>query len=163
MNAQYKRVFYSAVHKNSRRNFSNPPPVPGTSDARVSKSEAMENKAMASIIALTEAHEEKFNLVDVMDFRVTDECLPIFNVNGTMRKTQKSKLVQKLQMETLKVNNYIVIVDMGFLWHLASPTAEDREKTDNSRFTWRDYTSKPFSLVMARHRQASAVIMVNDR
>ena len=118
--------FYSAVHKNSRRNFSNPPPVPGTSDARVSKSEAMENKAMASIIALAEAHEEKFNLVDVMDFRVTDECLPIFNVNGTMRKTQKSKLVQKLQMETLKVNNYIAIVDIEFLWCMAKGQRKNR-------------------------------------
>lgn len=155
--------FYSAVHKNSRRNFSNPPPVSGTSDARVNKSEAMENKAMASIIALAEAHEEKFNLVDVMDFRVTDECLPIFNVNGTMRKTQKSKLVEKLHMETFNANKYIAIVDMGFFWRLASPTVEDREKADNSRFTWRDYASKLFSLVMARHRQASTVIMVNDR
>ncbi|KAG1648975.1 hypothetical protein GQR58_029417 [Nymphon striatum] len=88
-----KISFYSTVHRNSRRNFSNPPPVTGQTNMTITKTEAMENKAMSSIVALAEAHDEKFNLVDVMDYRVTDECLPIFNINGTMKKTQKSKLL----------------------------------------------------------------------
>ncbi|KAG0718244.1 Aromatic-L-amino-acid decarboxylase [Chionoecetes opilio] len=99
--------FYSTVHRNSRRNFSNPPPVIGDNTDKVIKSEAMENKAMASIIALAEAHDHKFNLINVMEYRVTDECLPIYNVNGTMRKTQKSKEVDKLYMETLDSKEYI--------------------------------------------------------
>ncbi|KAG0726089.1 hypothetical protein GWK47_037296 [Chionoecetes opilio] len=98
--------------RNSRRNFSNPPPVIGDNIDKATKSEAMENKAMASIIALAEAHDDKFNLINVMEYRVTDECLPIYNVNGTMRKTQMSKLVDKLYMETLDSKEYIAIVDM---------------------------------------------------
>ncbi len=46
---------------------------------------------MAAVISLAETDTETFNLVDVMDYRITDECLSIYNVNGTMRKTQKSK------------------------------------------------------------------------
>ena len=80
-----------------------------------------------------------------------------------MRKTQKSKLVEKLHMESLNAKQYIAIVDMGFVWRLASPIVEDREKADNSSFTWRDYASKLFSLIMVRHAQACTIIMVNDQ
>ncbi|KAG1659153.1 Zwei Ig domain protein zig-8 [Nymphon striatum] len=76
-----KSSFYSTVHRNSRRNFSNPPPVTGQTNMTITKTEAMENKAMSSIVALAEAHDEKFNLVDVMDYRVTDECLPIYKID----------------------------------------------------------------------------------
>ena len=66
-------------------------------------------------------------------------------------------------MESLNAKQYIAIVDMGFVWCLASPTVEDREKADNFSFTWREYASKLFSLIMARHAQACTIIMVNDR
>ena len=33
---------------------------------------------MASVIEMAEEHNEKFVLVDIMEYRVTDECLPIF-------------------------------------------------------------------------------------
>jgi hypothetical protein len=79
--------FYSSVHRNSRKNVSNPPQVRGEQYDKVNKSEAMENSAMASIIAPAEDDDEKFNLFDMMDYRLTDECLPIFNVNVTMRTT----------------------------------------------------------------------------
>ena len=85
-----KVSFYSTVHIRSKHNFSNPPPMRGEQCDKVNKSEAIENRAMASIIALAEADDEKCNLVAVMDYRITDECLPIFNVNGTMRKTHAS-------------------------------------------------------------------------
>ena len=48
--------------------------------------------------------------------RVTEECLPIFNVNGTMRKGQKSKLAQKFNFIELDFRDrYIALVDMGFI------------------------------------------------
>ena len=31
---------------------------------------------------------------------------------------------------------YTAIVDMGFIWRLATPTKEDREKTDGTKYTW---------------------------
>ena len=41
--------------------------------------------------------------------------LTIFNVNGTMTKTQKSKLVDALNMEVINPapNEYIAMLDMG--------------------------------------------------
>ena len=106
----------------------------------------MENRAMASVIWLAESGKEKFTLAQVMEFRVTDECLSIFNINGTMKKVQKSKLVEKLNMQPVDPvpDQYISIVNMGFLWRLATPTAEDREKADGPVFTWGDYAEKLF-------------------
>ena len=56
-----------------------------------------------------------------------------------MVKVQKSKLVQKLNWKEIpdwQLQTYISIVDMGFLWRLAPPSSEDREKNDGSSFTW---------------------------
>ena len=54
------------------------------------------------------------------------------------------------------------IVDMEFMWQMCFPSAEDREKNDESHFTWRDYASKIFSSIMSRHIDASTIIFVND-
>ncbi len=55
---------------------------------------------MASIIGLVECsgalkHE------DILHHHFIDECLSIFNVNGTIRKIQKSKILQKLTMNVI--------------------------------------------------------------
>jgi len=72
-----------------------------------------------------------------MEYRVTDECLPIFNINGTMRKTQKSKLIEVLDLESLQhvPGDYVAITDMGFMWRLSLPSAEQRNKHDGEVFT----------------------------
>ena len=53
--------------------------------------DAMESQAMASVIWLAQMAEERVTLAQVMEYHVTDECLPIFNINSTMKKVQKSK------------------------------------------------------------------------
>ena len=68
---------------------------------------------------------------------------------------QKSKLLQKLP---LNVNSYTALV----IWHLASPTAEQRVKSDGFPYTWGDYTEKIVSIVLARHVSATTIICVND-
>ena len=131
---------------------------------KVTRTDAMENKAMTSIISLAETGEDKLTLSQVMEYRVTDECLPIFNINGTMKKVQKSKPIDKLNLQPLEnvQEGYIAIVDMGFLWRLATPSVDDREKADGTTFTWRDYATKMFSLALSRHRLAGRIIFVND-
>ena len=66
------------------------------------------------------------------EYCMTDESLPIFNISGTMKKVQKSKLFEKLHTEPMDPvpDKYTALVDMGFLWRLATPSAEDREKPD---------------------------------
>ena len=54
--------------------------------------------------------------LEVMKHRLTEECLTLFNVNGTFRKTQKSKILQKLTQQPLDVQSYMVFVDMGMIW-----------------------------------------------
>lgn len=100
-----------------------------------------------------------------MEYRVTNECLPIFNVNGTMMKTQKSKIVESFHMQPTDPlpTEYIAILNMGFIWHLSTPSFEDRTRCDGTNFTWRDYATKMFSIITARHKDAAQSILVNDR
>ena len=65
-----------------------PPPVSIDESAqKVTKTDAMENKAMAEIITLAQRLGDGLVLLsEVMEYRVTEECLPIFNINGTLMK-----------------------------------------------------------------------------
>ena len=51
---------------------------------------------------------------------MTEECLSVYNVDGSMRKTQRSKLLEKfLLIPVLEVpREYVSLIDMGV--HLAS-------------------------------------------
>ena len=115
----------------------------------------MENRALASIV----------NLIDVLslpELMKHQECLTLFNANSTFRKTQKSKLLQKLAYQPLDVNSYMALVDMGMMWCLASPTAEERVKSDGSPYIWGDYTNKIGSVILACHVNATTIICIND-
>ena len=56
----------------------------------------------------------------------------------------------------------IALVDIAFLWQLASQSAVDREKPDRTTFTLGDYAKKLFSIILVRHPHASQVVFVND-
>ena len=121
---------YDTVHKNSRLTFAHDKllkPSGETSKQRVGE---MERGALAAIVDLVEIS----NLVDltqIMKHRITAECLPIFNANGTFRKVQKSNLLEKLSLNPVNAPRlYTALVDMGLIWHLATPIPEDREKLD---------------------------------
>ena len=92
---------------------------------------------------------------------MTDECLSIFNVNGVLVKNQKSKLLEMLNFKEtiiLPTNEDITaLVDMGFVWRLATPTSEDREKNDGTNFSWGDYAKKMLSMIVQRHPVATTV------
>ena len=66
-----------------------------------------------------------------MKHRTTEESLSVFNVNGSMRKTQKSKLKEKMDRFPLdpSLDESVGIIEMGFLWRLANLTAD--AKVDN--------------------------------
>ena len=59
-----------------------------------------------------------------MSCRRTEVCLPIFNINGQMRKSVKAKLVDWFLMDKTNLDDvaYISINDTGYLWRLAVPT-----------------------------------------
>ena len=75
-------------------------------------------------------------LVDILENRVTDECLAVFNTNGTMIKTQKSKLLQSFVFAPLDftdLQNNTAVVDMGFSGDQVCPPLKiDRKETKRS-------------------------------
>ncbi len=78
------------------------------------------SRALASVVNLVDV-SGLVSLSEVMKHRLTEECLPLSNVNGTFRKTQKSKLLQNLTQQLLEVPSYTSLVDMGMIWRFASP------------------------------------------
>ena len=66
--------------------------------------------------------------------------MALFNSNGTYRKTQKSKLTQKLTLQHVDFQEpYVALVDMGMICRMATPTAEDRQTQDGTPYKWSDY------------------------
>ncbi|CAL8328785.1 unnamed protein product [Merluccius merluccius] len=55
----------------------------------------MEWSALKAVINLVEV-SQLVNLPELLEHCVVEDCVTLFNSNGTYRKTQKSKLIQKL-------------------------------------------------------------------
>ena len=126
------------------------------------KAQEMERSALSAVVELVEI-SGGFELEDVLQHRVTEECLSIYNVNGTLRKTQKSKLMEAMTLnDKPEPVNYTAVIDMGLIWRLASPTTEDRQKPDGTTYTWGDYAQKLVELVITRHKKAVRIICIND-
>ena len=126
------------------------------------KASDMEKQALSAVVELVEI-AGAFKLEDILKHRVTEESLAIFNVNGTMRKCQKSKLIKSLTLNNIsQPNDYTALVDMGLIWQLATPTTENKEKADGSLYTWEDYADKVFKLILERHPNAKRLILIND-
>ena len=114
-----EKQIYDRINLNKRSNFSKPTVDKNT--GKVRKTDAMENRAMVKIISLAET--AWVDLEELMRYRLTNICLPLFNINGQMRKAVKSTLINSFEMHetALEGVSYISIVDMGFIWRLAAP------------------------------------------
>ena len=87
----------------------------------------MEGAGLVSVIQLAEGTGAL--TLENIKYRVTEECLSIFNVDGSIRHTTKSKLLEHLSLQPvlIKPSWYCSIVNMGLIWRLATPTPDDRE------------------------------------
>jgi hypothetical protein len=122
---------------------------------------AMETKAIVSLIEL--ARKENPQLFhDIWNYRITDHSLSVFNTNGTIRKCNKSKLVDMLKFVEINPDSYVAVCDMGLMWRLATPNTDDRNKGDGTVFSWHDYALKMYEIMKNRHTKAETLIMVND-
>ena len=154
------KSLFEPVPKNRRVTFAKE--EKGTSKSPKDKivAHVMESQGLASIIEIV----EKSGLVDlneIMKHRITEESLSIFNANGTFR-VQKSKLLEKFNLQPIQLDEYVALIDMGMIWRMATPTVEDREKADGTVYTWGDYVSKIINLIISRHPDAIKLVLVND-
>ena len=117
---------------------------------------------MVKIISIAET--AGVDLEELRRYHLTKICLPLFNINGQMRKAVKSPLINSFEMHetTLEGVSYISIVDMSFIWRLAAPSIDDRESAEGD-FTWRNYATKIFNIILQRHPDAVEYHLVNDR
>jgi len=122
----------------------------------------MEQNALRTVINLVE-DSQLVNLSELLEHHVIDECLALFNCNGTYRKTQKSKLIQKLFLQPVSLQeSYTALVDMGMIWRMATPSPEDCQTQDGTSYKWSDYFHKVTSIIFACHNNAQCIICVND-
>ena len=156
-----EKSIYDRIKRNLRLTFAEIPLQKVSGEALKMKQGEMESRALASVVNLVDVGG-LLSLPELMKHRISEDCLTLFNANGTFRKIQKSELLQKLTMQLLDVNSYTALVDMGMIWCLASPTAEERVKSDGSPYTWGDYTEKIVSILVARHVGATTIICIND-
>jgi hypothetical protein len=159
-----KKPLTAIIHKNLRWNFVNeqiraPLSVP-------MKVAQMEKAGLVALIDLAEG-SGMVQLESVLEGRVTEECLSLYNVDGSMRKTAKSKLLELFNLDPVaeKPRGHVSLVDMGLIWRLATPTAEDREakKRDGSEYHWSDYLSKICAIFFSHNIDASLIILINDK
>ena len=88
----------------------------------------MERMGLAALIELVEG-SGMIQLESALEGRVTEECLSLYNVDGSMQKTAKSKLLELFNLDPIAEIplGHVSLADMGLIWRLAIPTPQDRE------------------------------------
>ena len=103
----------ATIHRNKGRNFASEQ-ICDPSGASMNVA-LMERSRMVALVDLAEG-AGMIKLESALEGRVTEECLSMFNIDGSMRKTCKSKLLQLFSMEPVTEipQGYISLVDMGW-------------------------------------------------
>ncbi|KAL8565961.1 hypothetical protein ACOMHN_054946 [Nucella lapillus] len=159
------KLLTATIHKNKRQTFASER-ICASVGASTTVAQ-MEKSGLAALVDLVDG-SGMFQLDQVLEGRVTEECLSLYNVDGSFRKTMKSKMLELFNKDPVaqKPQTYISIVDMGMIWRLATPTPDDREarKHDGSHYSWNDYLHKICAIIFSRHANASPyIILINDK
>ena len=154
----------ATIHKNMRKKCTTQEIC--TPSGTTVKVAHMERLGMIALINLIDG-PGMMQLASVFENRVTDECLSLYKVDGSMRRTAKNKILDMLKLKTVadEPRDHIAIIDMGMIWRLATPTSKDREikKRDGTHYLWSDYLNKICMIVFSRHHDTCLMILVNDR
>ena len=109
------KQFDATVHRNSRKNFNNPPE--SKDKLAASKSVVMENRAMANVISLSLQSDIKINLTQLMMHCITDSCLSIFNVNSQLFQLKIVKKKMKLVIHGVTIAKKMFDMIIGRHWN----------------------------------------------
>ncbi|KAL8563613.1 hypothetical protein ACOMHN_024714 [Nucella lapillus] len=159
------KLLTASIHKNKRQTFASERIC--ASVGASTKVAQMEKSGLAALVDLVDG-SGMFQLDQVLEGRVTEECLSLYNIDGSFHKTMKSKMLELFNKDPVaqKPQTYISIVDMGMIWRLATPTPDDREarKRDGSYYSWNDYLHNICAIIFSRHANASPyIILINDK
>ncbi|KAL8573120.1 hypothetical protein ACOMHN_027380 [Nucella lapillus] len=159
------KLLTATIHKNKKQTFASERICASVGSS--TKVAQMEKSGRAALVDLVDG-SGMFQLDQVLEGRVTEECLSLYNVDGSFRKTMKSKMLELFNKDPVaqKPQTYISIVDMGMIWRLATPTPDDLEarKRDGSHYSWNDYLHKICAIIFSRHANASPyIILINDK
>ena len=148
-------TIFETLKKNGRVTFATPPLT--SKDSMMDNSE-MEAKALIRMLELVTEEDQEI-LKMAFEYRIIEHCLPMGN--GTIRKCQKPKVEEMMEVVETAMDKYIAI-DVGLAWRLATSTADGRDKFDDTLFTWKDFAIKVFNVIKSRHQRASTIVAVNN-
>ena len=80
-----------------------------TEESQQVSTEQMENRALNAVIELVDK-QGVFSLEQVFEHRVTDECLSVYNANGTLRKVQKSSLLKAFEYHEVDRKSCVILI-----------------------------------------------------
>ena len=94
----------ASVHLSKRLAFAKEPSTKKPGEELTMRAAEMERTALKAVINLVKV-SQFVDLPQLLEHRVVEECMVLFNPNGTYRKTQNSKLIQKLSLQYVNNRN----------------------------------------------------------
>ncbi|KAL8590504.1 hypothetical protein ACOMHN_010940 [Nucella lapillus] len=113
---------HAPVPLSRRLTFAKTPDMKNSGEVLKVKAVEMEQNALKAVIDLVDV-SQLVDLPELLEHRIVEECVALFNSNGTYRKTQKSKLIQRLSLQHVELQEpYVALIDMGMIWRMARHT-----------------------------------------
>ena len=109
---------HARVPLSKRLTFAKMPATEKLGEELKARAAEMERSALKAVIDLVEV-SQVVDLTELLEHRVIEECVALFNSNCTYRKTQKSKLIQRLSLQSVQLQEpYTALIDMGMIWRV---------------------------------------------
>ena len=106
---------HAPVPLSKRLTFAKMPDTEKPREKLKARAAKMERSAPKAVIDLVEVCQ-LVDLTELLEHRVVEECMALFNSNDTYRKTQKSKLIQSLSLKSVDLHEpYTALIDMDMI------------------------------------------------
>ena len=89
---------YASIPLSKRMTFAKAPDKKKPGQDLKARAAEIERTALKAVIDLVEV-SQLVDLSELLEHRVVEESVALFNSNGTYRKTQKSQIIQKLSLQ----------------------------------------------------------------
>lgn len=152
-------LFGSTIRRTGRHNFSNSPPVEGDHTVKVTKTEVIHLLILLLKSMMRICSEWRY---DVSCYRLT---FASFQYQWNNEKDVEVKTCGQIMHGNHQSSPSSIQCCAWYGINLVSintPSSEDCERSDETSFTWRNFASKMFPIIMSRHKHASQVVLNSD-